>query len=299
MISGDVPMHLVIQARTGFLTTAEPAIPTYAPIANVFTLTARQMELVDLGSAPMPTQNRGRPQFQDFVEKALAVTAKDWDISVWISYNAVKDDQTGELDRKVRGAGSNFQRHISQQCFSALNAGDASTLFGLGYDGLTMFNANHVDKGAAYTTVQNNVNALTLNLTNFTTVRTAMRKILDDQGQPADLNYDLLVVSPDLEAAAFNITSNREDATTANRAANPWAGITKYIVSPKLDATAWFLVASSEPVKPIIIAMREPPSLQSAWFDPNAPDGGRYYFKFYARYNHFYGDWRLAAMGNT
>jgi hypothetical protein len=48
-----------------------------------------------------------------------------------------------------------------------------------------------------------------------------------------------------------------------------------------------------------LVVIREAPNLQSAWFDPEAADGGRYYFKFYARYNHYYGDWRTAMMGNT
>jgi len=298
MISGNVPQHLVVAARTGFLTTAVPAVPAYAPIATTIDMTAKSIDLVDLGGAPMPLRNRGRAQVQDFIEKKLTVTPLDWDITVFISHNAVEDDQTGELDRKVRSAGDNFQRHIAQQAFQALNDGDAVTNFGAAYDGKAFFANDHADKGAAYTTGQDNLDGSTLSLANLPAIYVKAQKTRDDQGNFTQYNYDLLVVPPDLNVVASQITKavgGNDDTTKAN----PYAGVLKYIVAPQLDSTAWILVASNENTKPIIIAMREKPNLQSAWFDPMAPDGGRYYFKFYARYNHFYGDWRLAYMGNT
>lgn len=298
MISGNVPQHLVVAARTGFLTTAVPAVPAYAPIATTIDMTAKSIDLVDLGGAPMPLRNRGRMQTQDFIEKKLTVTPLDWDITVFISHNGVQDDQTGELDRKVRSAGDNFQRHIAQQAFQALNDGDATTNFGPGYDGLSFYNDAHVDKGAAYQTGQDNKDGNALSLTNFKSTYVKAQKTKDDQGNFTQFKYDLLVVSPDLQDVAYQITrvpGGNETITNAN----PYAGAINPLVVPQFDSTAWVLVASGENIKPIIIAMREKPNLQSAWFDPTAPDGGRYYFKFYARYNHFYGDWRTAYMGNS
>lgn len=299
MISGNVPQHLLVAARTGFLTTAMPEVPAYAPIATVLDMDAKSIDLVDIGASPMPTSNKGRPQVQDYIEKTLTVTPKDWDITVYISHNAVKDDKTGELERKVRSAGENFQLHISNLAFQALNDGDSTTNFGAGYDGLSFFNDAHFDKGASYVTAQDNKFALTLSLDNFETVRVAGRKFRQDQGEFVGYNHKLLIVPPELERTAAQITSNKEAFDTANREMNPYAGQTSYLVHPKLDSTAWILVEDSVSIKPIIIAMREQPNLQSAWFDPEAADGGRYYFKFYARYNHYFSDWRLALMGNS
>lgn len=298
MISGNVPQHLVVAARTGFLTTAAPAIPVYAPIASTLNMDAKNIPLVDLGAAPMPLRNRGKMQVQDFIEKTVNVTPLDWDITVFISHNTVQDDQTATLNTKVRAAGANFQRHIAQQCFTALNSGEASTDFGNCYDGGAFFADAHVDKGAAYTTGQDNKFALALSLDNFETVRVAARNVRDDQGEFLDYNYDTLVVSPALERLAVNIGQNREAYDTANREITPYVG-TKILVSPKLDSTAWYVVAGSETVKPIGVAMREAPNLQSAWFDPEAPDGGRFYFKFYARYSHFYASWQTCFQGNS
>jgi len=298
-ISGEVPYHLVVGARTGFLTTAQPDVPITTPIAEEINLDSKNTDLVDIGGAPMPTENKGRAQVKEFIEKRLAISSKPWDITVGVSYNAVQDDRTGNLERKARSAGENFRLDMAQKAFQALNDGDATTNFGACYDGLAFYSNSHVDKGAAYQTVQDNLYSLALSLTNFETVRVAAMATKNDQGVFTDYNYDLLVVSPADERAAAQICDNREDSTTGNRAINPYAGRTRYIVSNQLDSGAWMLVASGQSTKPIGIVIRERPNLQAAWFDPNGPDGGMYYFKYYARYDHYYLDWRLAYMGKS
>lgn len=298
MISGNVPQSLSLLAKTGFLTTALKPVPDWQPIATMIDMTAKDQTLVDVGGAPMPTRQRGKFNAGDFIEKSLAITPLDWELPVGIEGNAIKDDQTGKLLAKVRAAGSNFQRHIAQQAFQALNDGDG-TNFGTGYDGLNFYSNSHLDKGASYTTLQDNLDSLTLSLTNFETVRVKAKLARDDQGEFTDYNYDLLVVDPTNERLAMNITDNREDSTTGNRAINPYSGKVRTLVSPKLDTGAWVLVASSEVIKPIIIVMREQPHLEDAWKDPEAPKGGMYWFKFTARYNFYYGDWRTAFMGHS
>jgi len=300
MISGNVPSHLLATAKTGFLTAATKPVPSWAPIATMIDLTEKNQTLVDLGAAPMPLQNRGKFNAQDFIEKTLAVTPLNFELPVWISGNAVKDDQTGSLLSKVRAAGGNYERHIAQQCFKALNDGDATTNYGAGYDGLSFFNNSHVDAGAAYQTVQDNLDAATdLSMDNFEAMRIIAMSVRDDQGEFMNYNYDLLVVDPTNEREAANICNNPEDMGTANRAVNPYKGKVNYIVTPMFSSGAWVMVASNETIKPILIVMREAPHLEDAWKDPEAPDGGRFYFNFTGRYNFYYGSWQLAHMGHT
>lgn len=297
-ISGNVPIHLVVAARTGFLTSLKQPDMPWQRIANTLNMDAKSIDLVDLGGAPMPVQSRGGPQAQDFIEKTLTVKPIDWELTTWISYNAVQDDQTNTLNARVKGAGRNFQKHMNNLVFQTLNAGDAST-YGICYDGQVFYYASHADKGAHYSTAQSNVNALALSLDNFTTVNVNAMKYRDDQGEFVNYAGDLLVVPPELEYTAHQICNNPTAYDTANREANPYSGRKNYITSPQLDTTAWFLIDSQEETKPLIVVIREQPYLQDSWFDPKAQDGGRYYFKFYARYNVYYGDWRLCTMGNT
>jgi len=298
-ISGNVPQHLVVAARTGFLSAMPTVVLPWQRVTTVVTMGAKSIDLVDLGTAPMPLEDlSSRKIGQDFIEKTLTVTPKDWSIKVGISRNAVNDDQTGSLARKVRGAAVNFQRHINNLIFQMLDAGDAAT-HGLAYDGQYFFDSDHVDKGGDYQTNQDNVSALALSNDNFNTVWVASKAFKDDRGQEVDHDYDTLIVSPTLYVTASQIVGNPLKAGTGNNDINPWNGMISPIVSPKMNTTAWILAACGGEVKPMLLAMREQPNMIDSTFDPEAPDGGMYNFYFAARYNGFYGDWRLAHLGNT
>lgn len=298
MISGNVPKHLVVGARTGFLTGMKRRAYPWQKVAMTLNMGAASVDLVDLGAAPMPLESKSGLTVQDMIERTKAVTPTDWDITVWISQNAVDDDQTGALLRRCRQAGDNFQKHINKRVMQVLNAGDGTT-YGSCYDGQDFFDSDHVDAGAHYQTNQDNENTLALTLDNFETVWVAAQGTMDDQGEYTEYIYDLIVCNPSLAREAAQICENREAYDTANREMNPYAGKIDFITSSYLDTNAWHLIASDEVVKPLVLAMKKQPHLQSTWFDPEAPDGGRHYFKFFARYEVHYGDWRLAYQGNT
>jgi phage major head subunit gpT-like protein len=298
IISGNVPEHLVIGARSGFLSAiSNPTLP-WRQVAGVINMTSKSLELVDLGGAPMPVEDFDGGPIRQIVEKSIIAKARNWNVTVGVSYNAVQDDQTGNLEPKVKAAGENFDAHMNKLIFSALNAGDGTT-YGSCYDGLEMFDASHIDKGAHYQTAQSNLPALALSLDNFTTVLVAAQNFVDDQGNYTSHNYDTLIVPPAYNYLATQITGNARAYDTANQEMNPYAGMKPPIVSPWLDSTAWILAATSGTQKPIYLCNREAPALQSAWFDPLGPDGGVYYFKFYSRYTVVYGDWRLATLGHS
>lgn len=298
-ISQDVPQHLVVGARTGFLRAVKDQNPLWNRVAMVHNMGAKSVDLVDLGAAPMPVESRNGSTLQQFVERSLTVTPKSWDLTVGLAYDDLQDDQTNSLERRIRGAGANFNLHLNKLVFETLNGGDGTT-YGLCYDGQEFFDNDHVDKGAKYTTNQDNEHVLTLSLDNFETVKVAMSTVRDDQGEYMALMPNLLIVPPALERTAAQITGNPDAYDTGNREANPYAGQIQQIVVPWVDSTAWFLIAANENVKPLIVVLREEPKLQSAWFDPNmGARGGMYLFKFYARYSVAFGDWRLAAQGNT
>lgn len=296
MISDNVPAHLVVGARTGFLTALKTTPMPWQRIANQLDMGAKKVDLVDLGAAPMPTEDAADVA-QDMIEKSMPVKPRDWNLTVWISANAVDDDQTGTLETKVKAAAGNFQRHLNQRVFKKLNDGDLAG--SICYDGQKFFDLDHVDQGAQYVTAQDNEYGLALSMDNFETVYVAAQAFKNDQGETTDYEYDTLIVPPALERIALQITGNPNAFDTPNLEKNPYAGRIAPLVSNQLDSTAWILTAGNEQIKPLIVAMRKAPFLQAAWFDPKARDGGRFYFKFYARYEVHYGDWRAAIMGNS
>jgi phage major head subunit gpT-like protein len=124
MISGQVPYHLTVGARAGFLQALKDTPQQWRTIANEFPMSAKAIDLVDLGAAPMPVESGAGLTVQDFVEKRLQVRPKDWDITTFITHNAMRDDQTGTLDQRVRAAGQQFNNMLGNpKLFVKVTAG--------------------------------------------------------------------------------------------------------------------------------------------------------------------------------
>jgi len=315
----DVLAHLEYGMRKGFLTAQKGYSPLRAPFCGVTQSDGAFETYADMGTVPWPSQNGGQAAGtavdsrtnKQVVgglheggpitvlggnERGMIVYNQDWDIPIGIYHNAINDNRVGSLEAWARNAGTRFEQHKDYVAFAMLNGGDGTT-YGEAYDGLSYFNDSHVDPGAEYQTTQDNKYDLALSMDNFETVYVAAGGLLDDRGQPTGLIYDLLVHSINLRRTAAQITDNPEDGETANRAVNPYSGEVRRLQAPGgwFDSTAWALVCSNLPEKPIYIQEREAPHLVQ-WDDEN--QGIRYY-KWQARYVGFYGDWRLALMGKS
>lgn len=297
-IRGNLPKHLEVAARTGVLVARPNLDMPWRQVAMDVNLTASSTTFVDFGGNPLPTQS---PKVvQDIIEKGMTVTPEDWYLTVSISQNAIDDDQTGTAATKFRSVIDSYEKHINQKVFEVLNAGDGQTI-SAAYDGQDFFDSDHVDDGASYQTVQDNENTLALSIDNFETVYVLAQQYRDDQGNFTNYAPDLIVCSPSGYRTAVQITGNQNAYDTGNNEINPYYGLLKRpISSPYLDSGAWYLLASSESVKPLFVAMRKRPQLNGEpWFDPQQEDGGMWYFPYHGRYVVGYGDWRLATQGQT
>lgn len=294
-LSGNLPNHLVVAARTGVLSSQAKDDMPYRRVATEVDLTQKTTTFVDLGGLPVPTNN---PALKDTrIEKSKSVVPEDWYLTLSISQNALDDDQTGSLEANFKNIMPAFQRHINSRVFTVLNAGDATT-YGTSVDSLAMFSNSHLWTGASNTTAQDNLVGSNLTLDTFNTAWVAARQFKDDQGNYFNFNYNLLIVNPTNNVTAANITGNREAMDTGNREMNPYAG-TQYITVPELDTNAWILVAANETTKPMFVAIRKRPVLHRMWWDTEQPDGGIHYFQYHARYTVQYADWPTAIMGQT
>lgn len=317
----DVAAQLEQKVKVGFLSGKK----TYTPLRSAFVEEPPSdgafETYADMGSAPWPVASDGQPgpggvdprsnaekvgglgeaqpiQVMGGNERSLLVYNQGFNSAIGITHDAINDNRVGSLDQWARQAGLRFEQHKDFLAFDALNNG-AGTTYGNGYDGLPFFSASHVDKNAEYQTVQSNVFTNTLTLDSFETAKVAASKFFDDRGKPMGLNHTLLVVPPDLERRASQITMNREGYETPAREMNPYAGVVKMLVAPGgwLDSTSWFLLCINEINKPINLQLRQAPMLV-VWDDHTQGNGIRY-FKWIARYTPFFGDYRLCVQGNT
>lgn len=317
----DILAHLERNMRVNFLDGSKAYVPKRTAFCGEEGSDGAFETYADMGATPWPSQNGGQSGAQGTDgrtdgqqvgglheggpitvlggnERSMTVYNRDWEVSIGITHNAINDDRIGNMERWALSAGSRFEQHKDWLAFNALNTGAANT-YGLCYDGQVFFSASHADIGAQYTTAQSNVQSLALSLDNFETVHVASGKYLDDRGQPSGFGGNLLIHSLDLTRIASQITDNTEDYATADRKKNPYVGDVSRLAAPGtyLDTTAWFLVDTTVPQKPIYLQMRQAPDL-FFWDDHTQGNGVRYY-KWTSRYEAFYGDWRLCTQGNT
>lgn len=319
----DIAAHLEKNIRTGYLLGSKEYSPRRSPFCRDVPSDGAFEEYTDMGAAPWPVQNAGKigsggtdgrisapvngqmnAGQQVMViggeERALVVYNVDWEIVIGVTHNAIDDDRAGDLENWARTAAINFEKFKDYKAFEALNTGAATTTIGPCYDGLSLFNDAHIDPNAEYQTSQDNLYALALSYTNYNTVRVAGAGFLDSRGRAVGLNHNLLIYPPALRDAAAQIIKNPQKPGQTNLDINAFAGDTTGLEAPGgwLDATAWFVVDASMPVKPINLQVRKNAELV-IWDDENTGDGGVRYFKWHARGNIFPGDWRLILQGNT
>lgn len=318
----DILAHLERDMRLGFAKGQDGYVAKRGAFVEEMDSDRAYEVFADLGATPWPVQNGGRlgsggvddrteaevtggihaggeVQVGDFPERKIMLYPVDWEVLIDITHNAIDDDATGDVKRKAESAAIRFEQHMDWVCFNALNGGDGTT-WGKGYDGQNLFSASHTDPGASYQTAQNNLGTSTLSLDNLKTIKIAASKLLDNTGQPMGLQHNLLIVPTDLEWEAGQITSNPMAYDTANNEKNPYAGQMQSLVAPGgyMDTTAWVLIDNSSIERPLFLVKRKVPTMS---FTDNelAGDGGVRTYKWHARYNLAYGDWRLAYMGKS
>lgn len=313
--------HLEPGMRAGFLGGMKDYSPKRAAFVDEVPSTGPFEVYGDMGASPWPQHNGGQAPgtatdsrtgstqvgglggggsitVLGGNERAITVYNRTWDVAIGITHDAISDNRAGNLEEWAMTAGVNFQRHMDYICFQAL-AGGTGTTFGKCYNGLTFFNDSHIDPGAQYQTAQDNNLALALSLDNFETAYVAGHSFLDERGKPAGNVLGLLIHSVNLTRTAGQITDNREDYGTGNRATNPYAGSISRLEAPagSFSTTNWFLVSSMPGQRPLGLQIREQPKLV-VWDDHNTTPSVRYY-KWIARYEVFYRDWRRAVKGNA
>lgn len=324
----DIAAHLEKEIRTGFIVGQKEYKPMRAPFTREVPSDGAFEDYGDMGALPMPVKNSGKTgpggttptggqitgsmnggeQITVFgaEEQGFRVYNVDWELTLAITHNAINDDRSGDVEGWAKGAAANFERHKDFLSFDALNRG-ATSYYGYAYDGKTMIDDSHFDPGAAYQTVQDNEYTTAISMadvpaaiTAVETAKVAGSLFKDSRGQAMGLQHKLLVVSSTLERVGLNIVGNKDLYNISGAGVNPFAGNLDLLVAPGgyLDTTAWFLVETNLPQKPIMLQIRQEPQL-AIWDDEKTGDGGRRYFKWHARYVPFYGDWRLLIQGNT
>lgn len=157
------------------------------------------------------------------------------------------------------------------------------------YDGKAFFATDHpVGKDKA-----SNKGTAKLSMGAYKTARTSMMSLKNSKGRPLALVPDLLVVPPALEADARDILV----ADFINGTKNTMQGTAEIHVEPRLASdSAWFLLCTKRPVKPLIYQQRKKAKFVSKTneTDDNVFMSKKFIYGADSRGNAGFGFWQMA-----
>lgn len=238
----------------------------------------------------------------DKVIKALeafnyTIRNKDWEATIELDRNDMEDDQILGLAVQAQGAGQSAAELPADIVFALLSNGFTN----LCYDGQPFFDTDHFVAGKSVSnkgTKKLNVTSYDAAKASYGAARTAMRQFKDDEGASLKVRPSILVVPPALEDDAnYLMTADRFPDNTPN----PYKGSAEVLVVPELTSdSAWFLLDTTRPVKPLVYQERKKPEFveQTDYNNDNVFMRKKFHFGAEARANGGYGFWQM-AYGST
>ncbi|MDI3480796.1 MAG: hypothetical protein PWQ97_451 [Tepidanaerobacteraceae bacterium] len=269
----------------------QSAKPLYDQVATTIPSTTKEEEYKWLGKVPRMREWIGDRIIENLGAYGYTIKNKDWEATVAIDRNDIEDDTIGVYTPIIQSLGDSAATHPDEIIFPLL-LGGFNTLC---YDGQYFFDAEHKDGDSP---IQSNVSNKKLTPEAYGAARANMLSLLDEKGKPLNIVPNLLVVPPQLEDTAKQILM----ADTINGTTNIYKGSAQLLMVPYLatNPTAWFLLCTTKPVKPLIFQRRKQPEFVSM----DKPENENVFMKkqfIYgvdSRDNAGYGLWQL-AYGST
>lgn len=275
---------------TGFNTLFNQAFaghkPTYEKVATVVPSTTDTETYAWLGDIPGMREWVGDREIQNLTGSGYTIRNKDFEMTVGVDRNALEDDKVGLYRPAIQMLGESAAMHPDELVYELLSSGFTE----LCYDGKAFFAADHPVGPSSVS------NKLTDKLTpeSYKKARAMMMNFKNGKGRSLGLVPDLLVVPPALEAAARDILV----ADFVNGTKNTMQGTAEIHVEPRLKSdTAWFLLCTIRPIKPLIYQQRKKAKFVSktAETDDNVFMSKRFLYGADSRGNAGFGFWQMAV----
>lgn len=210
-----------------------------------------------LGAMPMVQEWLGEVTAEELQDYDYIIKNRDYVASVMISQNHIDDDQTGVLRTLAQQLAARVMRHPEKLIVDAVIDGDTKTA----YDGVAFFSdvsgARTIDNLLAGTGT-----TLAQLEADLNSALVAMSKFADDKGAPLGIRGDTILCPMAIENDFRRLVNSVADptATAGTNTFNPYSGRFTVIGDPRLDAddaNDWYLMATNEPVKPLIYQLRQ------------------------------------------
>lgn len=234
------------------------------------------------------------------------ITNLDWQRTDSIPRNKFLDDKHGLFVFQARDMGQATAKLDDLQLTKIIqgtvttSTGPAATGNPVAFDGVTFWNSAHpvdIDAGTGgiYGSYSNDFTTLSLTPTGYETARANMRAYLGRDGIPLGIEPDLLLVPPQLEAAARQLLDSpmiapgtfADGQTQVGANFNVWKGTARYLVIPEFanQPKTWYLADTKRSVRPFVVQDRQAPEFVYLVnpSDPNVFWQKEYVFGVHAR----------------
>lgn len=260
--------------------------PLYKQIATVTPSTTDVETYAWLGDIPGMRKWIGDREIQNLAASGYTIKNEDFELTIGIDRNAIEDDKIALYNPSVEMLAQAAAVHPDELIFELLAKGFSAKC----YDGKPFFSDTHqVGKD----TVSNKGTAQ-LSLEAYVAARANMMSLTNAKGRALNIVPDTLVVPPALEAKARDILV----ADFINGSRNTMQGTAKPLVVPQLAGhdTAWFLLSTSRPLKPLIYQERQKAKFVSrtAETDDNVFMKKQFLYGADSRGNAGFGFWQMA-----
>lgn len=265
----------------------------WGKIAMKVPSTTGQNDYAWLSRFPKMRRWIGEKNIKSLAAYKYSIANEDFEATVEVNRNDIEDDNLGIYSTQAQSAGQAAAQLPDDLVFEVVNAAFTK----LGPDGQFFIDTDHLVNGVSVsnkgTKALSNA-TLAAAMASYGAARTSMLSMKDDEGQPLKVSPNILLVPPALETVA-NLLMTADKLN--DNSPNPYKGQCTVVMDSRLtSATAWFLLDTTQPVKPFVYQERKAPVFVQQT-DPQADDVfNRKVFKFgvEARAAAGYGFWQMA-----
>lgn len=223
--------------------------------------------------------------------EAYTLRNRTFEETVGVDVDDIADDTLGVYAPIMSELGRASSKLRDQLIKEAMQAGTSATSF----DGVAFFATTHpLNPAGNQSNYYSSAKALTG--PNFDDVRTAMRSLTGNDGEPLGVDPRLLIVPPALEKEALEIVAAERNSSGAT---NVLRGTAEVLVVPEFanEPTAWYLADVSKGIMPLIYQQRMAPetTLKNSPTDDNVFLDNQMLMGVKARGAAGYGLWWLIA----
>ncbi len=278
-----------------------PVMSNYLKIATVMPSDGDKEEYDWLGASPPMNEWKDSRQLNGLRPYSYTLKNLSWESTLEIDRDAFNDNKLGHIPMRVRGLVRSYLKRLNEEVFGRLNGGaaDTATFDGTAFfsDSRTIGASGTIDNLAAgaYAGSEANIRA------GFAVALGLMENYCDDWGKPLGLTPDCIVCAPAMYLPLRQALLVPGVAGTVRPETEFLPnGIIKspYLTSGATAGHDWYILCTTEEVKPIIFQDRQKPEVTSL----DKPDdrdnfmAKKMYYGVDARFVTGFGDPRTCVM---